>query len=91
MNMAAGIAEGSRCSWQTPATKLRLADGEVSDAHHTSGVNCDFDPEVTEGEVPIGCQTTGNLSPTIHLWVAILSFYARRMPRFRNYQHSGDC
>ena len=48
MNTAAGIAERIRCSLQTPAIKLRLADGEVSDAHHASGLNCDFDPQVTE-------------------------------------------
>jgi hypothetical protein len=45
VNTAAGIAERIRCSLQTPTIKLRLAEGEVSDAHHTSGLNCDFGPE----------------------------------------------
>ena len=81
-------AERIRCSLQTPTIKLSLAEDEVSDAHHTSGLNCRFGSPVTEVRTPLGCQANENLSPTIHFWVATLSFYARRMPRFRNYQHS---
>ena len=59
MNTAASIAERIRCSLQTPTIRLRLAEGDVCDAHHTSGLNCGW------AKLPIGCQTNGNLSPTI--------------------------